>query len=277
MGALFLPPLDLNSLRERILRLRGEVQLPPHVSVVIPVNASGDLTGVLQVLSDVAYYDGALRIELMLVINNYPPEAPPVEIEAYRKYGVDVIAIPKVTYTGGVALAARMPGVEKAACENVILFDADCRIPNATALLDWYAAQFASGADLAYTYVDYFDLPRGFSVQVRMFGHHASRWFRRVVLRMPISRGSNYAMRRKLMLDLYQSGRIPYDFHVGPVIKSIHGKIVYSGAKELMVFTSGRFFSGGWKELFDYVIWRIGYYRRIWTARSKTTPVSEQK
>jgi len=277
MGALFLPPLDLNSLRERILRLRGEVQLPPHVSVVIPVNASGDLTGVLQVLSDVAYYDGTLRIELMLVINNYPPEAPPVEIEAYRKYGVDVIAIPKVTYTGGVALAARMPGVEKAACENVILFDADCRIPNATALLDWYAAQFASGADLAYTYVDYFDLPRGFSVQVRMFGHHASRWFRRVVLRMPISRGSNYAMRRKLMLDLYQSGRIPYDFHVGPVIKSIHGKIVYSGAKELMVFTSGRFFSGGWKELFDYVIWRIGYYRRIWTARSKTAPVSEQK
>ncbi len=277
MSEPFLPPLDLDSLRERILRLRGEVLLPPNVSVVIPVNAGGDLAGVLDVLSDIALYDGRLRVEVMLVINNYPPETPPAEIESYRSYGVDVIAVPKVVYTGGVAIAARMPGVEKAACENVILFDADCRIPNATALLDWYAAQFASGADLAYTYVDYFDLPRGFSVKVRMLGHHASRWFRRVVLRMPISRGSNYAMRRRLMLDLYQSGRIPYDFHVGPVVKSMRGKIAYSGAKELMVFTSGRFFSGGWKELFDYVIWRIGYYRRIWSARSKTAPLSEQK
>jgi hypothetical protein len=277
MGALVLPPLDLNSLSERILRLRGELQLPPQVSVVIPVNASGDLAGVLQVLSDVAYYDGALRVEVMLVINNYPPDEPPVEIETYRSYGVDVIAIPKVSYTGGVAIAARMPGVEQAACENVILFDADCRIPNATALLDWYAAQFTLSADLAYTYVDYFDLPRGFSVKVRMLGHHAVRWFRRVILRMPISRGSNYAMRRTLMLDLYQSGRIPYDFHVGPVIKSMRGKIAYSGAKDLMVFTSGRFFSGGWKELFDYIIWRIGYYRRIWAARSKPAPVSEKK
>jgi hypothetical protein len=277
MEFVFPPLLPVDSLRTRFQRMRGDIQSAPDVSVVIPINASGDLAGALQTLSDLAYYDGHLRVEVLAVINNYPPGNPPAEIETYRGYGLDVIAIPKVAYTGGVAIAARMPGVEQAACEGVIHFDADCRIPDVTALVDWYAAQFAAGADLAYTYVDYFDLPAGFSVKARMLVHHASRWFRRVILQMPISRGSNYAMRRALMLDLYRDGRIPYDFHVGPRIKSMRGKIAYSGAKELMVFTSGRFFSGGWKELFDYVIWRIGYYRRIWSARSKPAPVSGKK
>ena len=40
----------------------------------------------------------------------------------------------------------------------ILLFDADCRIPNPTALFDWYAKQFERGARVAYTRVDYYDL-----------------------------------------------------------------------------------------------------------------------
>lgn len=277
MDALKFPPVDLSSLRERILRLRGDPARPPRLSIVVPVNARSDLSNVLNLVSDVAWYQGQQTAEIILVVNNFPPEHPPFEIEQYRGYGMEVLAIPKIVAVGGIAIAARIPGVQQAQSEWVISFDADCRIPDSAALLEWYALQFEKGVDLAYTHVDYYDLPPGFSVQVRMFIHHASRWFRRVVLRMPTSRGSNYGVRRRRMLDLYQQGKIPYDFHVGPVMKAIGGRLAYSGARELTVYTSGRFFSGGWKELLDYLFWRLGYYYRIWRQRRRTTSAPEQE
>jgi hypothetical protein len=102
-----------------------------------------------------------------------------------------------------------------------------------------------------------------------MFVHHASRWLRRNVLGTPTSRGSNYAIRKKLILHLFAEGRIPYDIHVGPTVKSMGGKIAYSGAKELVVLTSGRFFAPGWGVLIEYLIWRMGYYRRILKLKPK--------
>ena len=72
-----------------------------------------------------------------------------------------------------------------------------------------------------------------------------------------------------LMLELFSQGRIPYDIHVGPVIKSRGGRVAYSGAKELIVLTSGRFFNPGWKVLFTYLIWRTGYYFRILRMKPK--------
>jgi len=101
--------------------------------------------------------------------------------------------------------------------------------------------------------------------------HHASRWIKRRILRIPTSRGSNYAMHKDLMLDLFTQGRIPYDIHVGPVVKSMGGRIAYSGAKEFIVLTSGRFFDPGWKVLFAYLVWRTGYYFRILKMRPKKT------
>ncbi len=71
------------------------------------------------------------------------------------------------------------------------------------------------------------------------------------------------------MLDLFSQGRIPYDIHVGPVIKSMGGRIAYSGAKDLVVLTSGRFFDPGWKVLLTYLIWRTGYYFRILKMKPK--------
>ncbi len=244
-------------------RLRGDAHIPPRASIVIPVNAQKDLSRVLILASDLAAYHGSQSIEIVLVVNNYPENNPPEEILKYQQLGFKVLGIEKVAYRGGVALAARIPGIELAQSENTLLFDADCRIPNSTALLDWYIDQLNSGADLAYTHVDYFDLPAGLVIKIRMFTHHASRWFKRVLLGIPTSRGSNYAMKRKLILELFSEERVDYDIQIGPVVKALGKKIKYSGANEHVVLTSGRFFSNSWKELFAYLIWRIGYYFRV--------------
>ena len=266
---------DYLLLGKGLKRLRGNPDRHPSTSIVIPVNAQKDLANILEVASDVIRYQGPESIEIILVINNYPSKSPPKEIEQYTQVGFKVLGIPKVAHHGGVAIAARIPGIELAKAEKVILFDADCRISNPTALIEWYTAQLNSGVDLAYTHVRYIDLPPGISVRVRMFIHHFVRWIKRNILGMPTSRGSNYAIRRKLILDLYKQGRIPYDIHVGPAVKAVSGKVVYSGDKELFVFTSGRFFAGGWKELVAYIIWRIGYYNRNFIKHSNKPPMSQ--
>ena len=260
--------IDLNQLKMALSRLRGDASANVDASIVVPINAAKDLSNIYNLLLDLAAYHGPKRIEVILVVNNFPQETPPDEIKSYQGLGVNVIAIPKVEYTGGVALAARMPGIRAAASQTMLLFDADCRIPNAHALLTWYIAQFEQGCDLAYTHVDYTDLQPGFSIKARMFVHHASRWIRRNIVGMPTSRGSNYAIRKDLIIDLFTSGRITYDIHVGPAVKTLHGKIMYSGAKEFTVYTSGRFFEQGWGVLFNYLVWRTGYYRRVFKTKS---------
>ena len=255
--------------KDRISQLRGDLALPADASIVIPVNAQKDLAPLRRVLSDLTAYSGGRRIEIILVINNYPQDEPPGEIWAYQQAGIQTIGIPRVLHQGGVAMAARIPGVRLAQSQAVLLFDADCRIPHPDALIDWYVARLGEGCDLVYTHVEYTDLPPGISVKARMFVHHASRWIKRKILRIPTSRGSNYAMRKDLMLDLFNQGRIPYDIHVGPVVKSIGGRIAYSGARELVVLTSGRFFDPGWKVLFTYLVWRTGYYLRILKLKPK--------
>jgi glycosyltransferase involved in cell wall biosynthesis len=275
MNSLVPTPKDYSQLRDGLKRLRGNPDLSPSTSIVIPVNAQKDLVHVLNVALDIIEYYGNQSIEMILVINNYPSEGPPKEIEEYTKFGFEVLGIPNVAHHGGVALAARIPGIELARAETVLLFDADCRIPNPTALIEWYFTELESGADLAYTHVGYIDLPAGKSVKVRMLIHHFVRWFKRNIIGVPTSRGSNYAIKRKLILDLYKRDRISYDIHVGPAVKAVGGKIVYSGEKELFVFTSGRFFAGSWKELIAYLIWRIGYYNRNFVNHFTRPPSSQ--
>lgn len=264
-----LPSLDepRTRLREDLQRLRGDSHTPPRASIVVPVNAQKDLFNVFALASDIAADRDHQPIEFILVVNNYPADNPPREIEEYQQLGFNVLAVPKVEHKGGVALAARMPGIEAAQSENLLLFDADCRVPNSTALIDWYLHQLDLGIDLAYTHVDYLDLPAGMAIKARMLIHHAARWYKRVLLGIPTSRGSNYAMKRTLILALFAQGRIHYDIHIGPAVKSMNGKIAYSEAKEHVVFTSGRFFSNSWKELLLYLVWRVGYYLRVRPAK----------
>jgi len=258
-------------LKKRLAQVRGEKALLPQASIVIPVNAQSDLQNVLQIVRDIAAYQGVNRLEIILVINNYPPNSPPKEIKEYRSFGLLVLAVPKLKERGEIYLTARIPGVRIASSEYTIHFDADCRIPNATKLIDWYIEQFDKGAQLAYTHVDYHDLPTRLSTTVRMAIHRAFRWFKRVVLRVPISRGSNYAVIRSLLLNLYDNGLLNYDIKVGVTIKSMGGKIAYSGDRALTVLTSGRNFRGDWKELLEYIVWRARYYQRLIPLRSDAT------
>jgi len=263
------------TIKEHILRLRGDPALPPEASVVIPVNAQKDLINVLQIIRDIAAYQGKHRLEIVLVINNYPLNSPPKEIEEYRTLDLVVLSIPKLLVPRETIFSARIPGIRAASSEKTIHFDADCRVPHATDLIEWYIEQFDGGAQLAYTYVGYYDLPTSPSAKVWIKIHRAFRWFKRVVLRIPISRGSNYAIVRSMVLHLYDKGLLSYDIKVGTTIKSIGGKISYSGEKNLTVLTSGRNFRGDWKELFEYISWRMGYYRRLAPLRPEADCLKE--
>ena len=260
---------DLKNLKEQLRRLRGDPTVGPQGSVVIPVNAQKDLTNIFRVLSDLGRYRGKKQLEIILIVNNYPAGYPPREVELYKQIGLKVIAMPFIERKGEIAIAARIHGIRIAQAGVVLLFDADCRIPHSTALINWYLTQFEEGCDLAYTHVDFIDLPLDLSAKTRRLLHHVSRWFRRNILRMPTSRGSNYAIRKQLILDLFAQGLILYEIQVGPVVKSLGGKIAYSGARELVVLTSGRTFSPGWKPLISYIIWRTVTYRRILKMRAK--------
>ena len=131
----------------------------------------------LVVLGDIGRYRGQHSFEIVLVINNYPADDPPEEIAAYAAAGMRVVPVPNVWRAGeAVCLSARVPGIRAAEAGRIILFDADCRIPEATHLLDWYVDQFRTGAQVAYTRVGHYDLRPLWSVRARMGAHHLSRW-----------------------------------------------------------------------------------------------------
>ncbi len=224
--------------------LRGDVNQKPDISIVIPVNAQGDLQNAVALLNDIALYKGQSCLEVFLVVNNYSPDELPEAIGFFENLGVTVISIPNVRRPGeGVPFSARMPGVIAASTEAVILFDADCRIIDSTDLIDWYVAQFETGADIAYTHVDYFDLGNHWSIRVRIVAHYLSRWFKRVCLGIPTARGSNYAVNRALMLELYNRGLLADDMNVGSAFRSVRANVAYSNAPRLRVLTSGRMFT----------------------------------
>lgn len=242
----------------------------PDASIVIPVNAQGDLENVLNILQDIRRYQGVNRFEVILVVNNFEPESPPAELEAFEVMGVRVIAIPCVRQSGeAVGFSARIPGIRAATAETCILFDADCRIPDATALLDWYVQQFKAGAGCAFSHVDYYDLREGWSIRTRILIHHTARWFKRNLLGVPTTRGSNYAVHRTTMLALYDDGYLADEMNVGPTFKASGARIAYSGKKELRVLTSGRRFTpgGGIMKLARYFRYRLLYNVRTLPVR----------
>jgi Glycosyltransferase like family 2 len=257
----------LERLGEDLARLRGDTASRPDASVVVPVNAQADLETVLGVVGQVAGYQGERSFEVVLVINNYPPGEPPPEIEAYAGTGMRVVAVPSVWREGeAVCLTARVPGVRAAFSERVVLFDADCRILNPTRVLDWYVEQFERGAQAAYTHVGYYDFRPLWSVRTRIAAHHLARWAKRVILRIPTTRGSSYAVDRSVFLGLYEQGLLVDDLNVGPAVKAAGGRVAYSRARSLRVLTSGRKFRGGWRKLARYLRYRLLYNVRVLRA-----------
>lgn len=272
------------------IKLRGQTNLNPDASIIIPVNAQSDLQKVQNILLDISNYKGLHRIELVLVINNYSPDSPTHFIKECLSKGIKVLAVPqilneeeinsltqrlygpKVKRSSNLTSArsfrifkARILGSKIASSEILIHFDSDCRIPNITALLDWYVKELQSGTKLAYTHVDYYELPSGLATKIYLRIHHWFRWAKRSLLGIPTSRGSNYALLRTPFIVLFENNNLNADNKVGPSYKKRDWKISYNKNSELVVFTSGRDFVKNWRSLWEYGVWRINYY---WKRRS---------
>ena len=242
----------------------GHTGEAPDASIAIPVNAQGDLETVLGLLADIAQYRGTHTFEVLLVINNYPEHQEPAEVELFRSMGIGVESIPSVRRSDEiVCFSARMAGIRAARTDHLLLFDADCRIPNSTALIDWYIDHLHNGTKLAYTHVGYYELKRNLSVYVRIIIHHSVRWVKRELLGIPTARGSNYAANRTKMLYYYEHGFLSDDFNVGPTFKAHGLPIKYSGKRQLVVLTSGRIFSRGWLKLARYWLYRLRYHLKM--------------
>jgi hypothetical protein len=254
---------SLEELRTGLARLRSD-SARPDASIVVPVNAQADLEIVLTLIRDLVSYRGRHAFEVVLLVNNFPEDDPPAELDTYEKLGMRVEGMPNVWRQGeAVCFTARMEGVRAASSERVISFDADSRIPSPSLLLDWYVRQFESSAAAAYTHVGHYDLRPLWSVRARIAAHHAARWLKRVAFGIPTTRGSNYAVDRAALLPLYEGNLLADDLNVGPALKSAGGEVVYSGARDLQVLTSGRKFQGGWLKLVRYLGYRLGYNVRM--------------
>lgn len=244
----------------------------PDASVVVPVNARGDLENVVHLLGDLSAYHGPHRVEVVLVVNNFAEGETPAEVEEFRGMGARVVAVASVRRPDrpgeAVCLSARIPGVRAAAAGSVVLLDADCRVPDATALLDWYVERFRRGAAAAYTHVAHYDYDGALAVRVKFAIHHAARWVKRVLLGIPTTRGSNYGVRRDAMLDLYDRGVLADDLNVGPAIRAAGGGVAFSSARRLRVFTSGRVFGRSWSRIVPYYLYRLRYNLRVLPVRA---------
>jgi hypothetical protein len=166
---------------------RVTVITAPDASIVVPVNAQGDLENVLTLLDDLGRYAGPHEFETVLVVNNFAQERRPPEIATLEALdGVRVLAVPSVREPGvAVALSARIAGMREAATPYAIHLDADCRVPDPTSLLDWYVHRLHCGDGVAYTRVRYYGVRRRPSIYARIGIHHAARWSKRVLLRIP--------------------------------------------------------------------------------------------
>lgn len=256
---LLLDTMEMQRLQQRLVRLRGNPHCLPDAAIILPVNARADLGTVLTLLRDITLYGGTHTMEVILVINNYADDSPPVAIEQFRALGARVVAVPSARRPGEVVIvSARALGVQAAQAAVTVHFDADCRIPNIRALIDWYVRVLRCGTRLAYSRVGYYDVHHCASVWALLGLHHTARWVKRNLLGIPTTRGSNYAIDRQLFLHLYTAGKLSVDLHLGPAAKLAGARVVYGRQRRLHVLTSGRKLHLGWGELVSY-----GYYR-LW-------------
>lgn len=248
-----------------IRRLRGEG--PVVASVIIPLNAQGDLDHVIALLCDLGRYDGQNRVEIIVVLNNYPDEEEPGHKSDLEGLGVRVIAIPNVRRRGyAVPLTARMAGVHEADASATIHLDADCRVPYPGRLIDWYVASLRTNG-AAYGPVQFHSVPRTRTAEAAVALHHLSRWAKRILFRIPTTRGSSFAVNRDLMLDAWDKGQLADDLNVGPVIKARGAGVTYGSDARLTVRTSGRMYLFTWLGLVRYLRYRLRYNLRVLTVR----------
>jgi hypothetical protein len=233
---------------------------PSGMTVIIPVNAQVDLTIVGRLLDDLQPWlaQGAGRV--LLVINNFAGDEP-AEVADLRARGATVIVEPRLTVRHGEVppIAARVVGARQAGSGLLVHLDADVRVPDSLALMGWYLKQYAHGVRVAATAVEFHEVPPGVSIRARILAHRMARWVKRVVLRTPVTRGSNYATDRDLFLGAYERGMIADELNVGPALVALGARYAYSGDRNLRVLTSARRLRGGWLRLVRYLAYRLAY------------------
>lgn len=248
-----------------IRRLRGDG--PADASVIIPLNAQGDLDHVVALLCDVGRYDGQNRLEVIVVLNNYGDGEEPGHKNHLEDLGVRVISIPNVRRRGeAVSFTARIPGVRAATAAATIHFDADCRVPYPGRLIDWYIDSLRDNG-AAYGPVRFHSVPPGRTAEAAVAAHHLTRWAKRMLIRIPTLRGSSYAADRDLMLTAYDGGQLADDMNVGPVIKATGAGVAYGSGERLTVRTSGRMYLFTWLGLMRYLRYRLRYNLRVIPVR----------
>ena len=88
---------------------------------MVPVNAQGDLEKVRDLLGDIGRYAGSTALEVVLVVNNFPPQAPPAEIADLERlhYAVgNSIALHK--YSGAALPSKRGKGLDYTLGEGAV-------------------------------------------------------------------------------------------------------------------------------------------------------------
>ena len=106
---------DLDALAARLQRLLVSPEQEPDASIIIPVNARADLETVIPVLEQLSLYAGPHALELILVVNNYDPAAPPAAIDRFTRMGLRVIGVPSARYAA-TARPSWQTGGDPSAC-----------------------------------------------------------------------------------------------------------------------------------------------------------------
>ena len=218
----------------------------PDLAIIVPVNAKGGLANALFLLKDVSQYAGALRFQVILVVNNYDPEDPPKEFfDVYRKAGVVVLEFPQLPGHSGVppGLRARMAGLSHVNCRGSVFFDADCRIPHPIQCSGWYCKAFENPeVKLAYTRIAYFNWPPGLGMWLWLRVHYSWRWTKRNLMRIPTPQGASYAMDVKLKEKLYNEGYLADETAIGRLAQRFDHKSMFNGSKSCRILTDARMY-----------------------------------
>jgi glycosyltransferase involved in cell wall biosynthesis len=120
----------IEEVRRQYTLLRGDVNQPPGISVVIPVYAEGETAeNVIRCLASVVRNKPDLQAEVIAVVNGSTEQLQAASelFEKMQEVGIRVVQVafePELEKLGKI-LGARQAGIDAAAADKVIMVDAD--------------------------------------------------------------------------------------------------------------------------------------------------------
>lgn len=232
----------LEELRQRLPRLWSPPQADPNASVIVPVGSPAGLQQVFYLLADLACYEGFYSLECLLALPAGQDWPPAEKLELLEALGLRLVFIPAGVWEQG-ALAARAFAAQAARAGVLLHFASDTRLPDPTALLDWYVGSLSGSYQLAYSRVDFYGLPERAGVRLSLRLLDGLRLVKRRLLGVPTPRGSNYAITRALFLDLYEAGKLSDDTPVGLAARLAQARSRYSSDRRLRACVSAHKFN----------------------------------